>query len=425
MFQKLIRKVFHSSDTGTQVSVETENMLRRVNWPTFVFGVFGLLISVYSFIEYIRIKSTNQLGKGCIINADSTCGGVAATGYGTFFGVPVVSLGIAFWAIVIVFSMLPKLELVSKKLFVSWRLVISFLGFLFVIRLYYVATFVADLSCIVCSLAQIVSTIFFIFSMYVFLFHLAALFEFRSRGIKKFLVVSAKVSIPLLVIGIGVPAFMEWKRTKPVTVSQIGNIDDSFPAEWWSVQGKDEDGDGEDYRAGNDDARVNIQIFTDPTCIECGQAQAAIGSAMEAVGADKVLFVVKFLPQDADCNRYAETQGVACRVSVASRCAGRQGRFFEYLAWAYEGQEKTPVEQNTLYSQEGLRLQAVRFGLNANEFTECTNSTVELVKIRDDVENANKMGEGYAPLVIINGRVFEGNMNDPIEIATAMRFLLK
>jgi protein-disulfide isomerase/uncharacterized membrane protein len=419
MLKKLMRTIFPRGTGNAQDPVEYVS--RKINWATLAFGTAGFAVCVYSFAEYIRIKSSSQLGAGCIIRADSTCGGVAATGYGTVFGVPVVALGVAFWALVITLAVMPKLEQLSNKLFMSLRLAISFFGFLFVLYLYYIAMFVADITCIICSVTQIVSTLFFMFSLFTFLFHRTGILEINLRAMQKFVIIATGVALPLLIIGVGAPAFLEWKRTKPVTITQMSDIDDSFPLEWWEVQGRDDDGNGEDYRAGNDEAKVNIQLFTDPACIECGQAQAAIGSAMESVGADKMLFVVKFFPQDADCNRYAETQGVACRISVAARCAGRQGRFFEYLAWAYEGQEKTAVEQNTLYSLDGLRFQAVRFGLNGSDFTTCMNSTVDLVKIRDDVENANKMGAGAAPFMIINGRAFEGDYSNPDEIAAAIR----
>jgi uncharacterized membrane protein len=400
------------SSTGHLSSALRSFLPSRPHLPTLVFALVGLLTSFYVFFEFIRIKTSRGLGVGCFIKADTTCGGVVASGYGTLFGIPIGALTMAFWSVVVVVAILPKLQSISRAAFLQIRSIISFVGFLYILWLFYLSEFVGEISCIICSAMQIVVIVFFLYSTIVLMFRNFGGGRFGRVNLQKLGVAVLFAFTPFLAIGGGFSIYLKFMKSRPVKEHPLANLEDAFPREWWSVQAGDAEGNGEDYRAGNDKGSLNIQLFTDPTSEDAWRVQAAVGEAIGRLGGDRALFVVKFLPSDANCNRYAEEAGQACLLSVAARCAGRQGRFFEMLNWEYQMQLKPILERSAYYSTVGLRYQAERFGMNATEFEACLDSTVELVKIREDVENAKKMAADVAPFLLVNGKAFEGDMSD-------------
>jgi uncharacterized membrane protein/protein-disulfide isomerase len=397
----------------------------RPHLPTLFFAVLGLLTASYVFFEFVRIKTSRGLGVGCFIKSDTTCGGVVASGYGTIMGIPIGALTMAFWSVVAVIAFLPKIQSISRSAFLQVRAIVSFVGFLYILWLFYLSEFVGEISCIICSLMQIMVTLFFLYSTLVLMFRNFGGGRFGRVNFQSLAVVVLLAFVPFLALGGGFSMYMKFVKSRSVNEQPLGNLEDAFPREWWSVQAGDTEGNGEDYRAGNDKAPINVQLFTDPTSEDAWRVQAAVGEAMNRLGGDKALFVIKFLPFDANCNRYAEDAGQACLLSVAVRCAGRQGRFFEMLNWEYQMQLKPILERSAYSSTAGLRYQAERFGMNGSEFALCLDSTIELVKIREDVENAKKMGAETAPFLLINGTAFEGDMSDSDALLAEFARVLK
>jgi protein-disulfide isomerase len=108
-------------------------------------------------------------------------------------------------------------------------------------------------------------------------------------------------------------------------------------------------------------------------------------------------------------------------VSYAARCAGQQGKFWDVLQWAYSAQTLAPAEMAAAYSDGGIRQYSQKIGLNMAAFTQCLESKVEAPKVAADIELGTRMGLRGTPMVILNGRVFDGNHGNPEELAAALR----
>ena len=188
-----------------------------------------------------------------------------------------------------------------------------------------------------------------------------------------------------------------------------------FPADWLQVSVSNYVGEGEDYRKGNDKAKVVVHMFSDLECPHCKVSAEDIEAAQSAVGADQVLFVYRNYPLSNKCNPHIGGEGhpYACDLAMALRCAGSQRRdaFWEYKTWAFSGIEMSAEEKLLNFAPQGLNAHAEKLGLDSSRFSACLNDKVEMGKIQADAEIGKKMGITGTPLIVINGVVYKGERN--------------
>jgi protein-disulfide isomerase len=170
-------------------------------------------------------------------------------------------------------------------------------------------------------------------------------------------------------------------------------------------------GNGEDYRRGDDNSKVIVQVFSDYGCPHCKTATDAIVKAQDIVGLDKVLFVYRFFPLSNQCNPYMSFSGgypYSCSLAEATRCAGQQNKFWEFKSWAFSGQYWDNQERAKSFSLAGMQSYVASLGMDVNAFTFCVENHVELQKLKDDAVIANKLNIQGTPLILINGTPYEG-----------------
>jgi protein-disulfide isomerase len=92
----------------------------------------------------------------------------------------------------------------------------------------------------------------------------------------------------------------------------------------------------------------------------------------------------------------------------ATRCAGGQGKFWEFKDWAFSGQEWPDEQRATNFSLAGLKEEAKKLGMNEEAFGQCIEGGAELAKIKDDAALANQMKIKGTPLIVINGQEYDG-----------------
>lgn len=138
---------------------------------------------------------------------------------------------------------------------------------------------------------------------------------------------------------------------------------------------------------GRIDAPVTIVTFSDFQCSFCYEQEKGL---KEAIGdnKDNIRMIWKDYPDMSSQN------SESYKAAVAARCAGEQGKFWEYHDLLFDNNQN-------LYDGTYARI-AQEIGLNGSEFKKCQQSEEVKNKINENVTEANALGISGVPFVYIN-----------------------
>jgi protein-disulfide isomerase len=143
---------------------------------------------------------------------------------------------------------------------------------------------------------------------------------------------------------------------------------------------------------GNPDAPVTIVEFADFQCPYCGSVQPALKTVLEKYQG-KVRFGFRDFP-------LRQIHPQAQLAAEASRCAGEQGKFWEYHDLLYANQ--------TRLDQASLTDQARTAGVDVERFGTCLTSGKFKAQIESDLQAGTISGVSGTPAFYINGVLLSG-----------------
>mgnify|MGYP003337076723 FL=1 len=161
---------------------------------------------------------------------------------------------------------------------------------------------------------------------------------------------------------------------------------------------------GEDYRQGNDNAKIVLVKYSDFECPACKRDYRALKPIKEEFKND-LLFVYKNYPLGKDCNFMMggkDMHKYACELAILARCAGRKGKFWDFHDAVFDSKEKI--------SEKTGKMIAMKVGLNNDQIAACMDDKNILKKIEDDIEESIVERVKGTPTYFINGEKFEGNL---------------
>lgn len=153
---------------------------------------------------------------------------------------------------------------------------------------------------------------------------------------------------------------------------------------------------------GAEKASVRIIKFEDFQCPYCKTVQPRFGELLKKYNG-KIKIVHKDLPLDA-------IHPQARQAAEAGRCAGDQGKFWEYHDKLYEHSPKLSVEALKTYAKE--------LGLNSETFNSCFIGGKHKATVQKDLNEGAGLGLTGTPAFFINGRELIGAQ--PLEAFTAI-----
>jgi protein-disulfide isomerase len=145
-------------------------------------------------------------------------------------------------------------------------------------------------------------------------------------------------------------------------------------------------------RRGAESGSVTVVEFTDFHCPFCRRTQPTIAEVLARFG-DKVTHVHRDFP-------IARIHPQAPRAHVAARCAGDQGRFWQYHAKLYAGPPRSTTEQLRTYARDA--------GLDVAVFEQCLRTSKHEAAVEADIEEGKRLGVTGTPTYFINGRRLVG-----------------
>lgn len=138
-------------------------------------------------------------------------------------------------------------------------------------------------------------------------------------------------------------------------------------------------------------AKVTIVGFLDYQCPYCHRSQEAIERLMQEYQG-KVRLVHEDFPLDIHTRAFAASQ--------AARCAGDQGKFWEY--------HRNLLTAKGSFDGLDLKTRAATLGLNKAAFATCLASGKHDAEIRAGLDKGMKLGVSSTPTFFINGRRLVG-----------------
>ncbi|MGB0588168.1 MAG: redoxin family protein [Myxococcota bacterium] len=158
-----------------------------------------------------------------------------------------------------------------------------------------------------------------------------------------------------------------------------------------------------DHVFGPVNAPVTFVSFKD---FECGFCRFVTNqeAQLKKKYKDKVRFVFKHYPMNADCNYRMGTSRMhegACRAARASICMQEQGKFWDAHALLYNNQKK--------FSDAELKGYVEQLGGDVAAYESCYASERPMAKIKEDVQLAAKMKIQGTPRIYINNRLVTGS----------------
>jgi len=143
---------------------------------------------------------------------------------------------------------------------------------------------------------------------------------------------------------------------------------------------------------GNPKAKVMIVEFSDFQCPYCGRVEATLKSVL-AKHDGKVALAFRDMP-------LSSIHPFAYGAAQAARCAGEQGKFWEYHDLLF-------ADQNKL-DQSGLLDKARSLRLDEKQFDACTSSEKYKTQIQQDSQDGTRVGVNGTPGFFINGVFLNG-----------------
>jgi protein-disulfide isomerase len=142
---------------------------------------------------------------------------------------------------------------------------------------------------------------------------------------------------------------------------------------------------------GPENAPVTIVEFTDYQCPYCHRAQGTIDEVMRRY-AGKVRLVHMEFPLDGHPG--------AVPAARAARCAGEQGKFWEY--------HRSLMTAPGALDEADLEGRAASLGLGAGPFASCLSSDRHDAAIQASAEQGASLGVTGTPAYFVNGRLISG-----------------
>ena len=144
------------------------------------------------------------------------------------------------------------------------------------------------------------------------------------------------------------------------------------------------------YTQGSQDAPVVFVEFADYQCPYCQQVNPQLEQLKKEYG-DKVALVYKDFP--LPMHRSAE------KAAEAARCAGEQGKFWEY--------------HDVLFSSKAIEVDALKeharaLKLDDDKFDKCLDSGSQAAAVKQDLDEAQGLGLTGTPSFFVNGHFFSG-----------------
>ena len=146
------------------------------------------------------------------------------------------------------------------------------------------------------------------------------------------------------------------------------------------------------YAKGPANAPIQLVEFSDFHCPFCKRVEPTIAEVLKKYDG-KIRFVYKDFPLDS-------LHPQARAAAEAARCAGEQGKYWEFHGKVYAGAPDASAATMQAYAKD--------LGLDAAAFETCRSNRKYQAQVQTDAAEGTKLGVSGTPAFFINGRFLSG-----------------
>lgn len=149
-----------------------------------------------------------------------------------------------------------------------------------------------------------------------------------------------------------------------------------------------------DPQLGPSNAKITIVEFADFNCSHCAVVNEQIKNIVQKFP-QNVKFVWKDFP-------FLPPLDVTWQAHMASRCAGKQNKFWEYHDLIFANQSNLNAAQFISFAQ--------KLNLDVASFQNCLNNEETKPLVQKSYDEGQALGVDGTPFFYINGKVFSGDL---------------
>jgi len=378
-------------------------------------GLLGLSLFVYALRHHLSFKATGVTNAFCNVNESISCDAVAASPYSEIWGVPLGIFGISFFVSLLVFNVMRAASARSGfagRMASQTHAVLVVIGVAVSVVLGALALFVVKAFCLVCIGIYLVCLLLAV-SLHYGRAQLSRPFRKQAvaiGGLLAFMVTAVSAYSYTQFSSAISPRPASLNPQSAQSIVQPGSQvspKNAQPAQVIPVARSAYAGAGEDYRYGNEQAKVIVHEFVDFQCPGCAVLATTIKELKVKYGS-RVLFVFRNYPLDQSCNQniHGRMHEHSCAIAAMARCAGQYGKFWEYAEMAFAKQSEASGENAVKWAKA--------VGVSSYAIEVCRKSQDLVNKLKDDVAVADKLGVTGTPSLFINGVRYDGDRSTAV-----------
>jgi len=371
--------------------------IERALWIAITLSAATALTQLYIHAQLAATRGAYT--SFCHVNSTVDCDAVLMSSYGTLFGLPVAGWALLSY-VTLAFLLYRRGKAVGPARSQASLLLLGLALWNASFSLYMagLATLAIGALCLLCAVTYVLVAVTAILA-----WRLAQV-DVGASG--QSVLTSQRALMAAAVIAVGVAAIAAVQfSSRPVsgatlTAADVQARDPQF-YEWYNKLPVTKDLPAEMHSKGPADAPLTIVEFSDFECPACAMAFRDLHDFVRQ-HPELVRLVFHHFPLDSECNPNVPKRmhRSACQAAIASECAARAGKFWEYHDLLFGGQNRL--------DRDDLIAQAVGLGIPQDAFVECLDDPAARSRVLADTGAGSKLGVKSTPTLVINGRVVEG-----------------
>lgn len=376
---------------------EKDMFTKKQTIIVFILLLLGLLVAAKLYHIDLMVNYSGEPYKSfCNVNETFNCDAVAASPYSRLFGIPVAFIGVISNLFLIIFLWVGRRLKHLKEHLIKFYLLSFFIYLLGCIIFALISFLLMSSHCFVCMIFWGIILCSFCYLLTI------------SNGVWK----NPKALILNVCQGL-------WRHKGMVclmAVVYIGiNVNEGLRLSYAGCPKKGHNPlQCEHFEVGTqtaflgrDSAKIDVIVYTDFECPWCRRAHYALMDMIKKYE-KQVRFIRKEFPLDIECNSLLRQpfHDVACKAAFYAKCAGQQGKYWEYHDELYRNQE--------ILSEEVFLNIGKMLSLDTGKLKECAAGDPVRKIIQKEIEEASSYHINGTPTFRIFGELFVGMINEQI-----------
>jgi len=390
--------------------------MKKIIYLISILSVIGIIISGALLLQHFN--PTINLGlMSCGNGVINPCAVVSKATFSTIFGIPLASLGIFFYLLILFTSF------IEEKHFQYPILIIFPLALFGLLTDLILGIYMLTLNqiCFLCLITYLITALIVVISYFIIKDikkssknNLKTLFKenfniFIPSIKRKFIFLYVFLSVILFASIISTTFIMKSNYIKSTSLTKQQMIQKAVE-EIYSQEREYIDFKNDGFLIGNPDAKISIIAFTDFLCSACNHLYKMEMKIQKKFG-DKINIIYFSFPLDKKCNNEISRTVYpnSCKASRSAIAAYELGIFEDYLTDHFKNYRKIAHNYKTEFSVNTIKKIMKEKNPSSKEIIKKINSSSTTNLIQQHINFANEINIRATPTIYINGLRIEGS----------------